>query len=141
MTERQVSDDGQALGGPSTPSDTSRLDSKLPLFSRIAAGAVFLTTGMILVGGWLFDIPALRTLGLGSIDVQSNTALGLAAAGAALWLLQEGASRRRRLAGWFCAALPLVLGLLTLVEYRSEEHTSELQSPCNIVCRLLLEKT
>src|SRR2546426_8055803 len=29
----------------------------------------------------------------------------------------------------------------TLVWYdRSEEHTSELQSPCNLVCRLLLEK-
>src|SRR2546426_3553283 len=27
------------------------------------------------------------------------------------------------------------------LEYvRSEEHTSELQSPCNLVCRLLLEK-
>src|SRR2546426_4743216 len=26
------------------------------------------------------------------------------------------------------------------VEERSEEHTSELQSPCNLVCRLLLEK-
>src|SRR5256885_7954787 len=25
-------------------------------------------------------------------------------------------------------------------EFRSEEHTSELQSPCNLVCRLLLEK-
>src|SRR5688500_19685967 len=25
-------------------------------------------------------------------------------------------------------------------EERSEEHTSELQSPCNLVCRLLLEK-
>src|SRR5256885_11949223 len=24
-------------------------------------------------------------------------------------------------------------------EWRSEEHTSELQSPCNLVCRLLLE--
>src|SRR5256885_11132733 len=24
---------------------------------------------------------------------------------------------------------------------RSEEHTSELQSPCNLVCRLLLDKT
>src|SRR2546426_6771433 len=24
--------------------------------------------------------------------------------------------------------------------FRSEEHTSELQSPCNIVCRLLLEE-
>src|SRR2546426_6624534 len=26
------------------------------------------------------------------------------------------------------------------VPVRSEEHTSELQSPCNLVCRLLLEK-
>src|SRR5256885_2314612 len=29
----------------------------------------------------------------------------------------------------------------TVKASRSEEHTSELQSPCNIVCRLLLEKT
>src|SRR5256885_12047744 len=27
-----------------------------------------------------------------------------------------------------------------LLDERSEEHTSELQSPCNLVCRLLLEK-
>src|SRR5256885_13054885 len=27
------------------------------------------------------------------------------------------------------------------IDVRSEEHTSELQSPCNLVCRLLLEKT
>src|SRR5256885_7023366 len=27
-----------------------------------------------------------------------------------------------------------------LATVRSEEHTSELQSPCNLVCRLLLEK-
>src|SRR5256885_3457794 len=27
-----------------------------------------------------------------------------------------------------------------VVPLRSEEHTSELQSPCNLVCRLLLEK-
>src|SRR5256885_4766325 len=26
------------------------------------------------------------------------------------------------------------------LQRRSEEHTSELQSPCNLVCRLLLEK-
>src|SRR3989454_2153112 len=31
-------------------------------------------------------------------------------------------------------------GQLSGFEERSEEHTSELQSPCNIVCRLLLEK-
>src|SRR5256885_9296236 len=29
---------------------------------------------------------------------------------------------------------------LPVGERRSEEHTSELQSPCNLVCRLLLEK-
>src|SRR3989454_8869292 len=30
--------------------------------------------------------------------------------------------------------------ILRCIEKRSEEHTSELQSPCNLVCRLLLEK-
>src|SRR5256885_4232012 len=29
---------------------------------------------------------------------------------------------------------------IMLADIRSEEHTSELQSPCNLVCRLLLEK-
>src|SRR5256885_11875583 len=29
---------------------------------------------------------------------------------------------------------------IVFVQERSEEHTSELQSPCNLVCRLLLEK-
>src|SRR2546426_11648152 len=31
-------------------------------------------------------------------------------------------------------------GPLRAAVTRSEEHTSELQSPCNLVCRLLLEK-
>src|SRR5256885_12101485 len=30
--------------------------------------------------------------------------------------------------------------VLVVAQSRSEEHTSELQSPCNLVCRLLLEK-
>src|SRR5256885_6728090 len=32
------------------------------------------------------------------------------------------------------------LNCLSPSRLRSEEHTSELQSPCNLVCRLLLEK-
>src|SRR5256885_10960565 len=32
------------------------------------------------------------------------------------------------------------LNVLFKPRLRSEEHTSELQSPCNLVCRLLLEK-
>src|SRR5256885_5970028 len=34
---------------------------------------------------------------------------------------------------WLCSHYPVYWA-------RSEEHTSELQSPCNLVCRLLLEK-
>src|SRR5215467_13980289 len=38
---------------------------------------------------------------------------------------------------WHTVAL---VGSASAVYLRSEEHTSELQSPCNLVCRLLLEK-
>src|SRR5256885_4735425 len=41
------------------------------------------------------------------------------------------------------AAVPLCPSLVAVIvaePARSEEHTSELQSPCNLVCRLLLEK-
>src|SRR3989454_2835686 len=39
------------------------------------------------------------------------------------------------------AVLDTALGRgITDISERSEEHTSELQSPCNLVCRLLLEK-
>src|SRR2546426_7567569 len=34
----------------------------------------------------------------------------------------------------------LIAGGRAIRGTRSEEHTSELQSPCNLVCRLLLEK-
>src|SRR2546426_7877023 len=36
--------------------------------------------------------------------------------------------------------LPDSPGVPAALAQRSEEHTSELQSPCNLVCRLLLEK-
>src|SRR2546426_9129609 len=40
------------------------------------------------------------------------------------------------------AGVPVYVGMRHWHPYigRSEEHTSELQSPCNLVCRLLLEK-
>src|SRR5256885_5181965 len=44
----------------------------------------------------------------------------------------------------YCRSMSLsvkerIISACTL-SHRSEEHTSELQSPCNLVCRLLLEK-
>src|SRR2546426_3983827 len=47
------------------------------------------------------------------------------------FVLRAGAAPRRAL------SLPLDLAETSV---RAEEHTSELQSPCNLVCRLLLEK-
>src|SRR5256885_8028034 len=50
-------------------------------------------------------------------------------------LVAEGCRERRilrEIAPHLVKPLPLLM--------RSEEHTSELQSPCNLVCRLLLEK-
>src|SRR2546426_5545779 len=38
------------------------------------------------------------------------------------------------------AAIFGVGSFIASISHRSEEHTSELQSPCNLVCRLLLEK-
>src|SRR5256885_9913172 len=38
------------------------------------------------------------------------------------------------------APLPFSSPVASPFGRRSEEHTSELQSPCNLVCRLLLEK-
>src|SRR5207249_7404335 len=35
---------------------------------------------------------------------------------------------------------PITLGIVPGIRYRSEEHTSELQSRFDLVCRLLLEK-
>src|SRR3989454_9319914 len=67
--------------------------------------------------------------------------------------VDHAAARLERLEGTLDAAVaaapaPLravIAALQTLrgvrqVTARSEEHTSELQSPCNLVCRLLLEK-
>src|SRR5256885_10760527 len=78
---------------------------------------------------------------------RSAAGAGLAAIGA-----RADRSRRQRRAGdgfpgralWrVCAAKapvqPAYAGAVA-VAARSEEHTSELQSPCNLVCRLLLEK-
>src|SRR2546426_12718653 len=57
-------------------------------------------------------------LGAFSASAGALTVLGVVALCAASTLWRRGLGRR----------------------WRSEEHTSELQSPCNLVCRLLLEK-
>src|SRR2546426_6990709 len=59
----------------------------------------------------------------------------------------SGSERNTSQATCFCARnIPSSVprkspcGSIPQMRNRSEEHTSELQSPCNLVCRLLLEK-
>src|SRR2546426_5178625 len=48
---------------------------------------------------------------------------------------------KHQLSVWTSAVAPTTNeGVFRQIRNRSEEHTSELQSPCNLVCRLLLEK-
>src|ERR1039457_7410420 len=56
--------------------------------------------------------------------------------------MPEGLSgTRSRSRARCCRAVGVVMmSNVGIAASRSEEHTSELQSPCNLVCRLLLEK-
>src|SRR5256885_8974366 len=65
--------------------------------------------------------PVMDRVGFKAIDFTTSTHMGVA-----VRYKREDPWERIRL---MAAATP-----------RSEEHTSELQSPCNLVCRLLLEK-
>src|SRR5690348_17703059 len=61
------------------------------------------------------------------------------------WLevIADQHEHRRRVyaaAGWYASRLGLLVKHRRDLHYRSEEHTSELQSPVHLVCRLLLEK-
>src|SRR5574337_1260828 len=47
---------------------------------------------------------------------------------------------RSIISGWFSSWATPAASVPTAANFRSEEHTSELQSPLNLVCRLLLEK-
>src|SRR2546426_4372732 len=67
------------------------------------------------------------------------TAAGLGLSSSSGWLVLRNTVTDNGLG----VSLPtpgIVLTGNTTTANRSEEHTSELQSPCNLVCRLLLEK-
>src|SRR5256885_2045292 len=112
----------------------------LPKLPRSLAAGIFwsidigwrLVTGQSLVGGtdymWDTRVPLWARL-LSSFHIGLPVAL--------LWAVRKIGYDRRALA----LQAPIAAGLFVVSRFlRSEEHTSELQSPCNLVCRLLLEK-
>src|SRR4051812_22524406 len=81
-----------------------------------------------------------RWIQLGWVGVQPSEFVKPAFVILAAWAFAEGA-RRRDMPGGTLAVLLLPITIVPLIlQPRSEEHTSELQSHVNLVCRLLLEK-
>src|SRR3990167_1221231 len=84
---------------------------------------------------------ALVAYAVGLVPVLGVAALPLGAV--ALWRIARG-GRVGRPVAWGAMGLGALwaagIGWWTYIKVRSEEHTSELQSQSNLVCRLLLEK-
>ena len=80
-----------------------------------AAGAGAVVVGAIVLLGWAFDLPRLKSVLPGLVEMKVNTAIGFGLAGASLLL--RGGARARQRAGLACASVVSLIGLLTAVEY------------------------
>src|SRR5207247_4062496 len=89
---------------------------------------------------YAFEGPA-RRLGLGDKWTLYGVLYTLAmVAGGIYFLRRHGNSRYQRIRTITVVAVQVVLAFALPIVMRSEEHTSELQSRVDLVCRLLLEK-
>jgi PAS domain S-box-containing protein len=74
--------------------------------------------GLLVLAGWLLDIPSLKSLLPGLATMKPNTALTFVLAGGSLWLSSSwGEDRRVEVLAKACATLTALIGLLTLNEY------------------------
>src|SRR5690348_18104121 len=83
-----------------------------------------------------WTVPVSRSTGNASIERNHNTPATLATAGGRSASGAMRPARKRDTPAWSS-----IIAVARVVQKaRSEEHTSELQSPVHLVCRLLLEK-
>ncbi|HYF27559.1 MAG TPA: PAS domain S-box protein, partial [Baekduia sp.] len=84
----------------------------------LLAGAVVVAIGAVVLLGWVAGSRSLTALASGLPPMKANTALALAALGAALVLLHPEATFRRRRTGRWLAGAVGVFGAVALLEYR-----------------------
>src|SRR6188474_2249666 len=86
---------------------------------RIASMVVFVV-GCIVLIGWQLDLPALTSILPGMATMKANSALAFILCAISLWLLQNRQTKRpARLLANACAAVVLLIAVLTLGEYLS----------------------
>jgi hypothetical protein len=94
------------------------LDAAITVVPAVRLAALLTSTfGLVVILGWAFDLPMLKSVLPGAEEMNANTALGLILGGLALFVL---AQRPSRVPQHFAQAVALgvgALGLVTLVEY------------------------
>src|SRR5687767_11153413 len=86
-------------------------------FSRVTSIITILVGGLVLLG-WIFDIPVLKSILPGFTTMKANTAFAFILSGMALWLmLKEPVTQQRQYAIQAFAFIITLLGLHTLSEY------------------------
>jgi signal transduction histidine kinase len=84
-------------------------------------GVLLCTLGTLVLAGWVFGVPLLRSLSAEWVSMKPNTALAFVATGAALLLFEPGDVRPRHAGARRGLALAVsFLGLATLAEYALE---------------------
>jgi PAS domain S-box-containing protein len=87
------------------------------LVTRALSGAS-VAVGVGVLAGWALDIPSIRSVVPGLVEMKANTALSFVLSGCALWLLAPaGATGRRRVAGRVIAAIVSLLALATMSQH------------------------
>ena len=95
----------------------TQLISSYRLASRWSCGIV-IAIGLLVLMGWLFELPALTSILPGLATMKANSALAFGLAGVSLWqLTKEYRGQRSNRIAKVCAAITMLIGLLTLCEY------------------------
>ena len=81
------------------------------------AGALTVLLGMLVVAGWSLDIPALKSVLRGAVEMKANTAVALVLAGAALFISGSRAAPPLQGLARAMALIVAALGLVTLSQY------------------------
>lgn len=91
-----------------------------PRFTASALGLFTAAAGAMVLVGWLFNIPSLKSVLPGFVTMKANTAAGFVLVGGSLALLGYAARHAMaRPVAMACASLTALLGLLTVYEYLS----------------------
>lgn len=89
--------------------------TRLRSSSRIASLIVMAIGGIVLLG-WMFDLPALKSVLPVWVTMKANTAIAFMLAGCSLWNLHRSPTSVATIAR-ICAGLVLAIGGLTLIQY------------------------